>query len=31
MDLAYRISGRALILLDNKARLIVDFIPDVIP
>jgi hypothetical protein len=31
IELAYRISGRALILLDNKTRLIVDFIPEVIP
>jgi hypothetical protein len=31
MELAYRILGRSLVLLDNKTNLIVDFIPDAIP
>jgi len=31
MDLAYRIVGRSLVLLDNKTSLIVDFIPDAVP
>jgi len=31
MELAYRIVGRSLLLLDNKTNLIVDFIPDAIP
>jgi hypothetical protein len=31
MELAYRIIGRALVLLDIKTDVIVDFIPDAIP
>jgi hypothetical protein len=31
MDMAYRIIGRTFVLLDNKTRLIIDFIPDAIP
>jgi hypothetical protein len=31
MDLGYRFIGRAFVLLDNKTRLIVDFIPDALP
>jgi hypothetical protein len=31
MDMGYRFIGRALVLLDNKTRLIVDFIPDALP
>src|SRR6185295_538566 len=31
MDMGYRIMGRALVLLDNKTRLIVDFIPAAVP
>jgi len=31
MDMGYRIIGRALVLLDNKTRLIVDFIPAAVP
>ena len=31
MDMGYRFIGRAFVLLDNKTRLIVDFIPDAIP
>jgi len=30
-DLGYRFIGRTLVLLDNKSRLIVDFLPDVLP
>jgi hypothetical protein len=30
-DMAYRIIDRSLVLLDNKTRLIVDFIPDALP
>lgn len=30
-DLGYRFIGRTLILLDNKTRLIVDFIPNAVP
>jgi hypothetical protein len=31
MDLDYRLIGRSFVLLDSKTRLIVDFIPDVLP
>jgi hypothetical protein len=31
MDMGYRFIGRTFVLLDNKTRLIVDFIPDAIP
>jgi hypothetical protein len=31
VDMGYRFIGRAFVLLDNKTRLIVDFIPDAIP
>ena len=31
MDMGYRFIGRAFVLLDNKTRLIIDFIPDAIP
>jgi hypothetical protein len=31
MDLGYRFIGRTFALIDNKTRLIVDFIPDAIP
>jgi hypothetical protein len=30
-DMAYRIVGSAFVLLDNKTRLIVDYIPDALP
>ena len=30
-DMGYRFIGRTFVLLDNKTRLIVDFIPDVLP
>ena len=30
-DMAYRIIGRSLVLLDNKTRLIIDLIPDAVP
>jgi len=31
MDMGYRFIGRTFVLLDNKTRLIVDFIPDALP
>jgi hypothetical protein len=31
MDMGYRFIGRSFVLIDNKTRLIVDFIPDAIP
>jgi hypothetical protein len=31
MELAYRILGRSIVLLDEKTNLIVDFIPNVVP
>jgi hypothetical protein len=31
MDMGFRFIGRTFVLLDNKTRLIVDFIPDAIP
>jgi hypothetical protein len=31
MDMGYRFIGRTFVLLDNKTRLIIDFIPDAIP
>jgi hypothetical protein len=31
MDMGYRFIGRTFVLLDNKTRLIVDFIPNAIP